>query len=412
MPQGDGKKGPSAGISSTDEVNVAALFARLQEEVRGRPPSPRRPGGSLDRLAVRSTAERLWPVTFDRPLERRAGLRGAALKPVKRALRPLMRWYVEPFAYEQRNFNDAALKLIDALSERVDEAHGAATSVRSQVDELAGRIEAAERTVAGGERLVAELEERLLRLERRERGSAPAAPATVASQPGAAALPDYFAFEARMRALPEEIRRRQEIYVDDFRDAAPVLDVGCGRGEFLALLREAGIEARGVDADADMVAYARGERLEVEQDDALRYLERVDDGALGGIFAAQVVEHLPAPALLRLLQLAAGKLRPGGLLVAETINPLAPMAFRHYFADLTHSQPLVPETLALLVRHAGFPEVEIRYVNEPTAEERLRPVELPPGPEFDEARAALAANVRLLNDHLFGPLDYAILARA
>jgi O-antigen chain-terminating methyltransferase len=214
-----------------------------------------------------------------------------------------------------------------------------------------------------------------------------------------------------MRGSTEEVRERQRPYVDDFREAAPVLDVGCGRGEFVALLREAGIEARGVDADADMVAYARGEGLDVEQADALAYLEALEDGTLGGIFCAQVVEHLPPGALVRLLELAYAKLRPGGVLVAETINPLSPVSLRHYFADLTHAQPLVPETLALLVSGAGFGEVETRFLNEPPAGERLRAVDLPEDESFDGARAALAHNVERLNAQLFAPLDYAIVAR-
>ena len=167
----------------------------------------------------------------------------------------------------------------------------------------------------------------------------------------------------------------------------------------MALLAEAGIAARGVDADADMVAYARGEGLEVEQCDALAALEPLEDGSLGGVFAAQLLEHLPPPALVRLLELAAAKLRPGGVFVAETINPLSPLALRNYFADLTHAQPLVPETLELLARQAGFAEVEKRFLNEP--EERLTVPEDP----------VLARNVTRLNELLFGPLDYAIVAR-
>jgi O-antigen chain-terminating methyltransferase len=269
------------------------------------------------------------------------------------------------------------------------------------VDELSER---ADRAAAGEEaarRALTELEERLARVERRPRadGAAAAAPQTVAAQPAAAAFPDYFAYEARMRGSTESVRDRQRAYVDDLRDASPVLDVGCGRGELLALLREAGVEARGVDADADMVAYASGEGLEVEQADAVAYLEGLEDGSLGGIFAGQVVEHLPPATLVRLLELAARKLRPGGLFVAETINPLSPLALRSYFADLTHAQPLVPETLALLARQAGFREVETRFLNEPA--ERLT---IPDDP-------VIAANVRKLNEILFAPLDYAILAR-
>jgi O-antigen chain-terminating methyltransferase len=149
-----------------------------------------------------------------------------------------------------------------------------------------------------------------------------------------------------------------------------------------------------------MVAFARGEGLDVEQDDVVAALERAEDGSLGGIFAAQLVEHLPPATLLRMLELAARKLRSGGILIAETINPLSPLALRNYFADLTHAQPLVPETLALLARQAGFREVETRFLNRPA--ERLDEPDDP----------ALAANVRRLNELLFGPLDYAIVARA
>src|SRR5207245_9442955 len=112
------------------------------------------------------------------------------------------------------------------------------------------------------------------------------------------------------------------------------------------------------------VALARGEGLEVKQTDAVSELEALDDGSLGGIFMGQVVEHLPAGMLVRTLELAAQKLRPGGLLIAETINPLSPLALRNYFADLTHAQPLVPDTLELLARQAGFFSVETRRCEE------------------------------------------------
>jgi SAM-dependent methyltransferase len=402
MPEREQQSAAAAGISPPEEVDVAALFARLREEVRHAPGLDVSNGFNrgVVRTRLRSVAERFWPVTAERPLERRPGPRGAILLPVKKVLRKLMRWYVEPLAADQRAFNDSALKLVDQLFEEVDALFGHLGRVEG---ELAQRREDARR--------LGELEERLTRVERRPAGAGAPVAVTVAAQPAAAALPDYFAFESRMRGRTEDIRERQRAYLDDFRDAAPVLDVGCGRGEFLGLLREAGVEARGVDADADMVAFARGEGLEVEQSDALAYLEQLGEGSLGGIFLAQVVEHLPPPALVRLLELAHAKLRPGGVLVAETINPLSPIALRNYFADLTHAQPLVAETLALLAEQAGFREVETRYANEPPAAERLREVELPPEPELDAAREALAQNVRRLNDQLFGPLDYAIVAR-
>ena len=364
MPGVEPKTPAREGVSADAGTDVTALVEKLREELAGGANGTQ--GGRSRLLAARHRAERVWAVTAERPLHRRPGLRGLAAAPVKRLLRPFLRWYVEPLAAEQRVFNDAVLKLIDGVLEQLDRL---------------------EQSHEGAARSLTELEERLTRTERR---GPSAAPATVAAQPAASAIPDYFAFEARLRGSTADVRERQRPYVDDFRDAAPVLDVGCGRGELLGLLREAGIEARGVDADADMIAYAAGEGLDVEQSDALAYLERLEEGSLGGIFAGQVVEHLPPAHLLRLLELAARALRPGGLLVAETINPLSPLALRSYFADLTHAQPLVPETLALLARQAGFREVETRFVNAPKhaddVDERIREI-------------------------LFAPLDYAILAR-
>ncbi len=340
------------------------LVERLRAELAGGANGAE--GGRSRLLAARHRAERVWAVTAERPLHRRPGIRGLVAAPVKRLLRPFLRWYVEPLAAEQRVFNDAMLKLVDGVLEELD------------------RLEQSRESAS---RSLTELEERLTRTERRERASAPA---TVAAQPAAAAIPDYFAFEARLRGSSADVRERQRVYVDDFLHAAPVLDVGCGRGEFLGLLAEAGVSAKGIDADADMVAYARGEGLDVEQADALAFLGGAAPGSLGGIFAAQVVEHLPPAALFRLLELAARALRPGGVLVAETINPLSPLAVRSFFADLTHAQPLVPDTLALLARQAGFREVETRFLNAPRhvddVDERIREI-------------------------LFAPLDYAIVAR-
>jgi SAM-dependent methyltransferase len=367
----EAKNPAPAGISSPEEIDVAALFDRLREELRRGAVHEDSRGAEF--ASTRALAERFWPVTAERPAG--GGPKGA----VKRFLRKLMRWYVEPLAADQRVFNDSVLKLVDALSERAD----ASAAAREQA-----------------ERLVRELEERLVRLERRgpATGGVPA-PVTVAAQPAAASVPDYFAFESRMRGSVESIRDRQRLYVDVLRDAAPVLDAGCGRGELLGLLREAGVEARGIDADSDMVAYARGDGLDVEQADLVEYLQHATDGSLGAIFMGQVVEHLPAPTLVQTFQLAAAKLRPGGVLIAETINPLSPIALRNYFADLTHAQPLVPETLELLARQSGFVETEIRFLNEPA--ERLTEPDDP----------VIAANVRRLNDLLFAPLDYALVAR-
>jgi O-antigen chain-terminating methyltransferase len=265
---------------TAQEAEFEAIVSRLRQEVeRGEADSHGFPGGRYP--ARRREADGLWAVSAERAFLSRPGplgrARGIALTPVKSVLRKMMRWYVEPFATDQRRFNAAVLRLADALSERVDAGQAA-------VEEGLGSL-------AGQERRSVELEERLTRLERRERAPATATPPAAPVAQAPAVVPDYFAFESRMRGSTESIRDRQRPYVDDFRLAAPVLDIGCGRGEFLVLLREAGVEARGVDLDADMVAYARGEGLEVDQADAVEHLQGLEDGSLGGIFAAQLVEQ-------------------------------------------------------------------------------------------------------------------------
>jgi SAM-dependent methyltransferase len=394
-----------------DEADVDALVTRLRAEL------DLTAQGSTDRPLwepARIEAGRLAQVSGDRNFYRRPGALGAlryyASAAPKVVVRKLVRWYVEPIAAEQRAFNGAVLRLIDDVTSWTASGLHAATE---RTDALSERLDRLERDVASRSGNENRLEDRLLRLERRPvPGTVPIDTVPGTEAPAGTAAPfDYFAFEGRMRENRDEIRRRQAPYVDDFRDAAPVVDIGCGRGEFLGLLREAGIEARGVDADADMAAFSRGEGLDVEQGDALAYLEQTPEGSLGGVFAAHVVEHLPPPALVRFLELAASRLRPGGVLVLETPNPVSLVALKHYFADLTHAQPLVPETLAFLVRQAGLEVEETRYLNEPPAAERMRPVELPDDARYAAAQEALDADVRRLNEVVFGPQDYAIVAR-
>lgn len=121
MPSDDAKNGDSAGVSASAPVDVEELFRALREEVRRSGADPGAAGGDEEeRRIARAEAERLWPVSADRSLRLRPGVRGGLGTPVKAVLRKLMRWYVEPLAYDQRSFNAAALRLIDDLQEQVD----------------------------------------------------------------------------------------------------------------------------------------------------------------------------------------------------------------------------------------------------------------------------------------------------
>ena len=134
MPPPADENAVSAGISADGAVDVAALFERLKEEVRRSGAAPGVPGegGGEDRLAARAEAERLWPVSADRSLQLRPGVRGRLANPAKAVLRKLMRWYVEPLAYDQRSFNAAALRLIDDLEARVAELEAQLAAERAR----------------------------------------------------------------------------------------------------------------------------------------------------------------------------------------------------------------------------------------------------------------------------------------
>src|SRR5690348_11116086 len=129
MPPGVDENGESAGLS----VDVEELFRRLKEEVRRSGSDPgAASGGKDERLAIRAEAERLWPVSADRSLRLRPGVRGGVGRPVKAVLRKLMRWYVEPLAYDQRSFNAAALRLIDDLQAQVDRLQAELDALRAE----------------------------------------------------------------------------------------------------------------------------------------------------------------------------------------------------------------------------------------------------------------------------------------
>jgi O-antigen chain-terminating methyltransferase len=188
-----------------------------------------------------------------------------------------------------------------------------------------------------------------------------------------------------------------------------VLDVGCGRGEFLELLRERGIRARGIDVNPAMVEVCRGKGLEAETGDALTYLRGLPDGSLGGLFAAQVVEHLEPRYLTRLLDAAFDKLRPGTPIVLETINPACWFAFfESYIRDLTHVRPVHPDTLKYLMIATGFQHVDIRYRAPYPESEKLQPVV---SATLGDLVETLNANVEKINRLLFTYLDYAAIGK-
>ena len=171
----------------------------------------------------------------------------------------------------------------------------------------------------------------------------------------------YVGFEDLFRGPQTLIRDRQAFYVPLLRQASHVVDMGCGRGEMLDLLEAARTPATGVDIDPDMVAICRAKGHRVEQIDAVQFLRDRSERSLPAVFSAQVIEHLAFEQLKAFLTLCRSRVRPGGTVIVETVNPHALEAFKTFHTDLTHQRPIFPEVALALIELAGFERARVVF---------------------------------------------------
>lgn len=397
-------------------------------------PPPRYDEEKLHTLNVK------WDILPDGSVKRPEGLKGPMFDAVWPVLEPILKQqrefnsdlvnHLNRNIVPHRQANDALAQIVPGLREGFNglclfehlAVHFLQTitpfvdtrerAVRDALDELRNIAEVAQRAGAMARREI----ERL--------GTSGVAKSGESVQPVAQVESDafkYVGFEDRFRGSEDEIRKRLADYVPYFKGASDVLDVGCGRGELLDLLKQAGVTARGLDLNPEMVEVCRARGLDASAADALGYLNGVADESLGGMVAIQVVEHLEPAYLQRFLQTAFYKLRPGATLVLETINPACWVAFfESYIRDLTHVRPIHPDTLQYLLHASGFSRVDVVY-RAPIAEEaRLQKV-TPAVERFGDEVAmenpvaelvtAFNRNMDRLNSHMFTFQDYATVAR-
>ena len=380
MPAGADKTFTSAGISSVD---ASEHVERLTRAVRGED-EPARPLTRAEaRRDARSEAEARWAVAVDRPIHRRPGVRGWLAYPVKRALRKLMSWYVGPFAAEQRAFNAALLRFADELSGRNDELSASlareADERRSDraelqaaqaagLEEAAAARESVTAELAERRRLLAEVEERLLRLER----AAPRRPRRRPSRrsPARTPFPTTSPSRARMRgptaARSAGARRRTSRTSATRRRCST--SAAAAASSWRSCARPG--SRRAASTPTRTWSRTRGARASTSSRvTRSQHLERLDDGSLGGIFAAQLVEHLPPPALVRLLELAAREAPPRRRPRRRDDQPALAARPPQLLRRPDARAAARPRDAGAARAPGRLREVEMRFLNEP--EERL-----------------------------------------
>jgi O-antigen chain-terminating methyltransferase len=263
-------------------------------------------------------------------------------------------------------------------------------------------LEIQQRVAADFERLRLEYDRlihselRLIRQRLAQVGGTPSTPQIPApAETAAAPQLDYTRFAERFRGTEQEVKAGQRSYLPYFEGRGSVLDIGCGRGEFLETMRDAGIPAVGIDLSEEAVAACKAKGLDAHAADLFEYLTAVPESSLDGIFCSQVVEHIPAARLPEMITLCASRLSLNGVIALETPNPECLAIFATYFyLDPTHVRPVPAQLLRFYLEEAGMAILEVKKLS-PAVESMPSVAELP-----EEFRNAF-----------FGGLDYAVIAK-
>ena len=287
------------------------------------------------------------------------------------------------------------------LSE-IDERHAAnlqvlKTELDQEVEQLSNRLQSAHMNIAQQEtRLAFILDDARKTLSQ----TAPPAQAETWQNEDDHLLDSlYFSLENVLRGTPEEVKEEVKVYLPVLKSAgvtSEILDIGCGRGEWLAVLREAGLQARGIDLNRIVLEQCRQQSLDVVESDALSYLAQLPSESLNAVTALHFAEHLPLKTLVRFLDEVGRVLKPGGLIILETPNPENLLVGScNFYLDPTHHNPIPIPTMELLLEARGFRCQETLKLH-PVASAKI------------DVKDQLTSH---LNHFLYGPMNYAVVAR-
>jgi SAM-dependent methyltransferase len=295
----------------------------------------------------------------------------------------------------------ARLALVDEERDRRMRALG---SVQHSLEQLGANLERQRQDSRRNQRE----NSAILRLLRGDRSG----DADASSAPGASFVSRSGLFTEIERGSRAEVIAKFAPYVERFRGKEPVADLGCGRGEFIEVAGRGGVSAYGVDTDPDAVTACRERGLDVRQEDLVEHLRALPDDSIGGVFCAQVVEHLPPDLLSPVLDEVARVLRPGGVVVIETPNPATfATHVQSFWRDPTHIRPVPEAALSFAARSAGLMVDDVLYTSPVAEGDRLQPLQLEAAsPEVRTLTEGINRTIEQLNDLLYGFQDYTLVA--
>jgi O-antigen chain-terminating methyltransferase len=308
----------------------------------------------------------LWDVNSYSNIHSHRKVIGKIIIFIKKIIRKSIFWYINPIVQQQNQFNAFATRTLNSMTAKLNNM---------------------EEEIRKTKEIEKNHNDRLEKIEQKDK-----------------IMFDYVKFEDKYRGSQEDIKKRLLEYLKYFEGKHNVLDIGCGRGEFLQILKENNIEAKGIDINNDMLLLCREKNLIVENIDALTYLNSLEDNSLGGIMLTQVIEHMEPNYLIQLISLAYKKLKPEAYFIAETINPQSLIVFTEaYFMDLSHIRMIHPYTIKFLLENEGFKDSSIKYLSKVGDDLRI--------PEVNELPTEFNKAINKLNDVVYGYRDYAIIGR-
>lgn len=412
-----------------DEINVEEIMSKIRENIQKRRQSGaydpqmealinqplQKPPAGVGEGDIKSDLDYLnshWDVHAEYSITSHRPVIGQLLISSRQLIHGEVKRYVDLIAGKQTEFNLRIIRsiknILNRLETRIDTVDNRITEVKDDIDRKVSAnvnemFSAVNNDIKNKAWLANLLDERIkkntLKLSQNSQNDE---------------IFNYFLFEEKYRGSTEDIKKRQTIFLDYFRNGQNVLDIGCGRGEFLSLLKENGIGAKGIDINEDMVLYCKKNGLDVEKVEALSFIRSIGDKSLDGIFSAQVIEHLQPEDLINLVKMCHDKLKYGSYFIAETINPLCLSVFaKSFYMDMSHVKPVHPATIKFLLESVGFRDVKFEFFSPHMDNEKLNKIIVIDKMKDEEKTRieVMNRNIDMLNGLLFGYQDYAVIAK-